>query len=76
MRENSVIQAVKKDKKGVITHFMMSNGQVFDYATALRMAETGQLANVEVKEQNGHKYLHNTSGNNKYSNLEDFPLFD
>lgn len=76
MRESSVILAVKKDKKGKVTHFMMSNGQIYDYATALRMAETGQLANVEVKQDNGRKYLHNTSGNNTHSNPEDFPLFD
>lgn len=76
MRESSVIEAVKKDKKGVVTHFMMSNGQVYDYATALRMAETGQLANVEIKEHDGQRLLHNTAGNNAYSNPEDFPLFD
>ena len=73
MRESSMIMAVKKDKKGEITHFLMSNGQIYDYPTALRMAETGQLENVEVVYENGKKALQNLNPNED-KQLE-FPLF-
>lgn len=75
MRESSLIMAVKKDKKGEITHFMMSNGQVYDYPTVIRMAETGQLSNVEVIEQNGKKTLRSLSSQQDQQ-LLDFPLFE
>ncbi len=75
MRESSKIMAVKKDKKGEITHFMMSNGQVFDYSTVMRMAETGQLENVELIENNGRKTLQNFP-NQQEKQLLDFPSFE
>jgi len=75
VRESSEIMAVKKDIKGEITHFLMSNGQVYDFPTVLRMAETGQLKNVEVVNENGRKTLHNFPGQ-QGKQLSDLPLFD
>lgn len=75
VRESSLITAVKKDKSGAVTHFMMSNGQIYDYATIMRMAEIGQLDNVRVKEENGQKTVKNWN-QGPDSDLRDFPLFE
>ena len=74
MRENSRIIAVKKDKNGKVTHLMMSNGQIYDYPTVIRMAEIGQLENVHVKQNEGDATLFNS--NQEAKDLNDYPLFE
>lgn len=77
MEHNAQIQAVKRDKKGTITHFKMDNGQVFDYSTVVRMAEIGQLTSVAVmKRLDGRKIVYNHTDGPEQNNFDNFPLFE
>lgn len=68
--------AVRKNGDGDIIKLQLSNGNEVDYLVAQRLAEQGQIDNVQVfTGRDGDKHLRSIPDGDPSNNLDNMPLF-